>query len=173
MGSIVLIAGSEGRRHDTGPRIIREVNNSVGSKSLLLVDDSPEDVQLVLHALRKVVPRGDIAVCNSGESALSFLDAEETNAPGHIHSLPRLVLMDLNLPRISGLDVLRNIRSKAETRLLPVAILSASVEQRDIRAAMGAGANTYVRKSLDYAKLQESMLLLARYWLELNIQPYP
>jgi two-component system response regulator len=144
----------------------------VGSKSLLLVDDSPEDVQLILHALRTVVPREDVTICNSGEGALGFLDTRDTNAVHDTRDLPHLVLLDLNLPRVTGLDVLRDIRAKAETRLLPVAILSASAEQRDIRAAMQAGANTYIRKSLDYAKLQESMLLLARYWLELNIQPY-
>lgn len=167
-----LGAGSEGCAIDSNPEIIREVNNSVGSKSLLLVDDSPEDVQLVLHALRTVVPREDVTICNSGEDALGFLGIREAPVQSNTHVLPRLVMLDLNLPRVSGLDVLREIRAQAETRLLPVAILSASVEQRDIHAAMQAGANTYIRKSLDYAKLQESMLLLARYWLELNIQPY-
>lgn len=144
----------------------------MGSQSLLLVDDSPEDVQLVLHALRTVVPRDDVTICNSGEEALGYLDIRDAHAVRDTRALPRLVLLDLNLPRVTGLDVLREIRAKAETRMLPVAILSASVEQRDIRAAMQAGANTYVRKSLDYAKLHESMLLLARYWLELNIHPY-
>jgi two-component system response regulator len=172
MGSIPLGAGSEGCANDNNPKIIREVNNSVGSKSLLLVDDSPEDVQLVLHALRTVVPREDVTICNSGEDALGHLGIRDMHALRGTRVLPRLVVLDLNLPRVTGLDVLRDIRAKAETRLLPVAILSASVEQRDIRAAMQAGANTYVRKSLDYAKLQESMLLLAHYWLELNIQPY-
>ena len=136
----MLNPGSAGSWKNDSPRIIREINKLVSSKALLLVHDSPEDVQLILHALRSVVSR--------------------------------VVLLDLNLPRVSGLDVLRELRANAETRLLPVAILSASVEQRDIRAAMQAGANTYIRKSLDYAKLQESMLLLARYWLDLNIQPY-
>lgn len=172
MGSIPLGAGSEGRCNDGNPKIIKEENNSVGSKSLLLVDDSPEDVQLILHALRTVVPREDVTVFNSGEDALGYLDIRDSHALHEARVLPRLVMLDLNLPRVTGLDVLRDIRAKAETRLLPVAILSASVEQRDIRAAMQAGANTYIRKSLDYAKLQESMLLLARYWLGLNIQPY-
>ncbi len=85
--------------------------------------------------------------------------------------MPRLVLLDLNLPRISGLEVLRQIRATEATRLLPVIVLSASVEQRDVRAAVQRGANSYMRKSLDFVKLSESMALLARYWLELNIPP--
>jgi two-component system, response regulator len=143
----------------------------MSAKTLLLVDDSPEDVQLTLHALRVVVPREHVTVCNSGEDALDYIHARGAHANRDIHLQPRLVLLDLNLPRITGLDVLRAIRAKPETRLLPVVILSASMEQRDIRAAMMAGANSYVRKSLDYAKLNEAMLLLARYWLELNIEP--
>lgn len=143
----------------------------MSSHPLLLIDDSPEDVQLILHALRTVLPRDHVTICNSGEEALDYLYTRKAHAGRDTRILPRLVLLDLNLPRVTGLDVLREIRAKAETRLLPVAILSASVEQRDIRAAMQTGANTYVRKSLDYAKLHESMMLLARYWLELNIEP--
>lgn len=143
----------------------------MSAKTLLLVDDSPEDVQLTLHALRVVVPREHVTVCDSGEAALDYIHARNDYANRDVHVQPRLVLLDLNLPRITGLDVLRAIRAKPETRLLPVVILSASMEQRDIRAAMMAGANSYVRKSLDYAKLNEAMLLLARYWLELNIEP--
>lgn len=164
--------GSAGIWKNDSPRIIREINKLVSSKALLLVNDSPEDVQLILHALRSVVSREQVNICNSGEDALGYLGIRGSDAVRDTRILPRVVLLDLNLPRVSGLDVLREMRANAETRLLPVAILSASVEQRDIRAAMQAGANTYIRKSLDYAKLQESMLLLARYWLDLNIQPY-
>lgn len=140
-------------------------------KPLLLVDDSPEDVQLVLHALRGVLPTDQVAVCHSGEDALDYLFARGAHAQQQNRSQPRLILLDLILPRMSGLKVLQQIRANTATRLLPVVIVSASVEQRDIRAAMAAGASSYIRKSLDYAKLNESMVLLARYWLELNIEP--
>lgn len=138
---------------------------------LLLVEDSPEDVELILHSLRAVMPREQVAVANSGEEALDYLFARNSHAGRNPNEQPCAILLDLNLPRVSGLEVLRQIRAHAATRLLPVVILSASVEQRDIRAAIRQGANSYVRKSLDYARLTESMALLARYWTELNIEP--
>lgn len=140
-------------------------------KSLLLIDDSPEDVQLILHALRGVLLPDQVAVSNSGEDALDYLFARGRHGQRDPRSTPRLILLDLILPRMSGLSVLRQIRENSATRLLPVAIISASIEQKDIRAAMQAGASTYIRKSLDYAKLNESVVLLARYWLDLNIAP--
>ena len=143
----------------------------MNSKPLLVIEDSPEDVQLILHALRAVLPRENVAVCNSGEDALDYLYARDPQENRSIRLQPRLVLLDLNLPRMSGLDMLRRIRATPETRLLPVVILSVSAEQQDIRSAMQAGANSYIRKSMDFAKLNESMVLLARYWLELNIEP--
>jgi len=143
----------------------------MSSKPLLLVDDSPEDVQLILHALKAVLPQEHVAVSHSGEDALDYLFARQRHAGRDSHVQPRLTLLDLNLPRVSGLDVLGEIRANPTTRLLPVVIVSASVEQKDIRAAMQHGANSYVRKSLDYSKLNDSMTLLARYWLELNVEP--
>lgn len=142
-------------------------------KPLLLVDDSPEDVQLILHALRGVLSPEHVAVSHSGEDALDYLFGRGIHVARDPRSQPRLILLDLILPRMSGLKVLQHIRADDATRLLPVVIVSASVEQKDIRAAMQAGASSYIRKSLDYAKLNESMMLLARYWLELNIPPPP
>ncbi len=139
--------------------------------SLLLVEDSPEDVELILHSLRTVIAREHIAVSNSGEDALDFLFARKAHAGRNPNEQPRVILLDLNLPRVSGLEVLRQIRAAPLTRLLPVVVLSASVEQRDIHSAIRMGTNSYVRKSLDYARLNESMTLLARYWMELNIEP--
>lgn len=139
--------------------------------SLLLVDDSPEDVELIVHSLRTVIPREHIAVSDSGEDALDFLFARNAHAGRNPNEQPRVILLDLNLPRISGLEVLRQIRGSALTRLLPVVVLSASVEQRDILSAIRMGTNSYVRKSLDYARLNESMTLMARYWMDLNIEP--
>lgn len=139
--------------------------------ALLLVDDSPEDVQLILRALHRVVPPDDVAVCSDGQEALDYLFAEGAHAGRNASEQPSVVVLDLNLPRVSGLEVLRRLRAAQPTRLMPVVILSASVEQKDVRAAAQLGANSYVRKSLDYARLSETMTLLARYWLELNIAP--
>jgi two-component system response regulator len=141
------------------------------SHAVLLVDDSPEDVQLILHALQKAVPRDQVAVSNSGEDALDFLFARNAHAAREGAEQPRIILLDLNLPRMPGLEVLRQLRANDATRMLPVVVISASVEQRDIRNAMNTGANSYVRKSLDFARLSDAITLMAHYWLELNISP--
>lgn len=138
---------------------------------LLLVDDSPEDVQLILRALHRVVPDDEVAVCADGQEALDYLLAEGNHAGRNINEQPKVILLDLNLPKVGGLEVLHRLRAAQATRLLPVVILSASVEQRDVRAAAQLGANSYVRKSLDYAKLSDTVTLLARYWTGLNIPP--
>lgn len=143
----------------------------MASPALLLVEDSPEDVELILHSLRNTLSRDNIAVAYSGEEALDYLFGRGAHAGRNLSEQPRAVILDLNLPRISGLEVLRQIRGHPATRLLPVVVVSASVEPKDIRAATKVGANSYVRKSLDYARLNESMMLLARYWLDLNIEP--
>lgn len=140
-------------------------------KALLLIDDSPEDVQLILHALRGVLPAEHIAVSPSAEDALDYLAARGAHARHAAAGLPRLILLDLNLPRIPGVEVLRQIRTNRATRLVPVVVLSASANRQDVAAAMLAGANSYVRKPLDYAGLHDALRLLARYWLELNIEP--
>ncbi len=147
----------------------------MASPILLLVEDSVEDVQLIVSALEKVIPAELIAVCDSGEKAVDYLLGGEERPPlpeGTLPlALPLLILLDLNLPRMGGLEVLQRIRSDPATSLLPVVVLSASVEQRDIQAAMLAGANSYMRKSLDHGRLAEHVRLAARYWLELNIGP--
>lgn len=150
------------------------VNNQqveMNGAALLLVEDSPEDAKLIASALSRVVAADQVVHCPTGEDALDYLFARGRHAARVKEAMPRLVLLDLNLPRISGLEVLRQIRAAEATRLLPVIVLSASVEQRDVRAAVQRGANSYMRKSLDFVKLSESMALLARYWLELNIPP--
>lgn len=139
--------------------------------TLLLVEDSLEDAALITAALRRALPANPIEVCDSGEAALDFLHARGEYAHRPPHELPALILLDLNLPRMSGFDVLRELRKSPHTRLLPVIVLSASVEQVDIRRACELGANSYVRKSLDYVRLSENLDLLARYWLGLNIAP--
>ena len=147
----------------------------MASLILLLVEDSVEDVRLIVSALGKVIPADQIMVCETGEKAVDYLLGGDERPPLAAgvppQGLPRLVMLDLNLPRMGGFEVLRRIRAHAATRLLPVVVLSASVEQRDIRAANRAGANSYMRKSLDHGKLADDVQSLARYWLELNIGP--
>ncbi len=139
--------------------------------TLLLVEDSPEDAALISAALRRSLSANPIEVCDSGEAALDFLHARGEYSHRPAHELPALILLDLNLPRMSGFDVLRELRKSPRTRLLPVIVLSASVERVDVTLACELGANSYVRKSLDYVRLAENLDLLARYWLGLNIAP--
>lgn len=141
----------------------------MSSHALLLAEDSPEDTRLILNALRPVVQEDLIARCSDGVDALDYLLAR--NAHRANHDLPGVVLIDLNLPKVSGLEVLRELRAHPRTRLLPVVILSASSEPRDVRAAALLGANSYVRKPLDYGRLRETVEMLGRYWLDLNIPP--
>lgn len=138
---------------------------------LLLAEDSPEDSQLILAALQPVVPAEQVMLCGDGVEALDYLFARNAWASRDAAELPRIVLLDLNLPKLSGLEVLRELRENPRTRLLPVVMVSASADQRDVRAASLLGANSYVRKPLDYTRLRDTIALLGGYWLDLNIPP--
>nr|WP_232417923.1 response regulator [Methyloversatilis thermotolerans] len=137
----------------------------------MLIEDVPEDVKLIMSALNKIVPPEQIQVAASGEEGLDYLFGRGAFAGRDTRYQPALVMLDLSLPRIDGLEVLRQIRAEAQTRVLPVVIVSASSQQKDIRTAAQLGANSFVRKSLDFVSLSETLTLLARYWLELNIPP--
>lgn len=143
----------------------------MSAHALLLAEDSPEDRELILAALQRVVPAESVALCSDGLEALDYLFARNAYGFRNPDEQPRLALIDLNLPKLNGLEVLRELRENPRTRLLPVVILSASAEQRDVRAAALLGANSYVRKPLDYGRLRDTVSLLGRYWLDLNIPP--
>lgn len=143
----------------------------MSAHALLLAEDSAEDVQLILAALQPVVSAEQVAVCADGVETLDYLFARNAHAGRDPTVLPKVVLLDLNLPKINGLEVLRQLRANARTRLLSVVMLSASAEQHDVRVASQLGANSYVRKPLDYTRLREAIALLSGYWLNLNIPP--
>lgn len=145
----------------------------LSTHTLLLAEDSPEDTRLILNALHPVIQEDMVALCGDGVEALDYLLARNAYAHRSGDDLPGVALLDLNLPKINGLEVLRELRENPRTRLLPVVILSASSEQRDVRAASLLGANSYVRKPLDYGRLRETVELLGHYWLDLNISPPP
>lgn len=145
----------------------------MSTHALLLAEDSPEDTRLILSALRPVIQEDMVALCGDGVEALDYLLARNAYAHRSGDDLPGVALIDLNLPKINGLEVLRELRENPRTRMLPVVILSASSEQRDVRAASLLGANSYVRKPLDYGRLRETVELLGHYWLDLNIPPPP
>jgi len=143
----------------------------LSTHTILLAEDSAEDVRLILAALQPIIPADQVALCADGVDALDYLFARNSHAARDNLALPKIVLLDLNLPKINGLEVLRQLRETPRTRLLPVLMLSASAEQSDVRTAAQFGANSYVRKPLDYARLRETIELISDYWLNLNIPP--
>ena len=140
-------------------------------KAILLVEDNPDDELLALRALRKNGIAGDVVVVRDGVEALDYLFATGNYAGRDASDAPRLILLDLNLPRVSGLEVLRHLRSDERTRLLPVVILSSSCEQRDMRDGYGLGANSYVRKPVNFDQFVRAVEQLKSYWLGLNEAP--
>lgn len=133
---------------------------------ILLVEDSQDDIELTLRALNRNVELA-VTVVRDGAEALSYLLGKAER------SLPDLVLLDINLPKLSGLDVLKALRGHAETALLPVVMLTTSREERDVVASYRGGANSYVRKPVNYAEFVETVNQLGLYWLHLNEAPWP
>ena len=138
-------------------------------KSILLVEDNPDDEALTLRALRKHDLADEVVVVRDGAEALAFF-YEATRAGDE--PLPELVLLDLKLPKVDGLQVLRILRDDAHTRRLPIVVLSSSSEERDIVQSYDLGANSYVRKPVDFAEFSEAVRQLGIYWLGLN-EPSP
>jgi len=142
----------------------------MGSETILLVEDNPDDEVLTLRALRRNNILNEVVVARDGEQALKTLFGERPGGDG-AGALPELVLMDLKLPKIDGLEVLRRIRADERTRRLPVVILTSSREDADIVAGYDLGANSYIRKPVDYSQFVEAVRQLGLYWLVLNVSP--
>jgi two-component system, response regulator len=142
-----------------------------GEHTLLLVEDNPDDVELTRRAFARSNIVNQLVVVSDGEEALHYLFATGPHGGRDRQALPHAVLLDLNLPKISGLEVLRRIRANEATRRLPVIILTTSREERDIVGSYDLGANSYVRKPVDFAQFVEAARQLGLYWLVLNEQP--
>jgi two-component system response regulator len=139
---------------------------------ILLVEDNPDDEALTLRALRKANVRNEVVVARDGVEALEFLFGTGPHAGRDTEKLPQVVLLDLKLPRLDGLEVLRRLRADARTKILPVVILTSSNEDEDRLAGYQLGANSYVRKPVDFSQFVEAVRQLGLYWLLLN-QPPP
>jgi CheY-like chemotaxis protein len=139
---------------------------------ILLIEDNADDEVLTLRALKKNNIKNEIVVARDGVEALDYLFATGAFADRDVHVMPQVVLLDLKLPRIDGLEVLRRLRADERTHLLPVVILTSSNEESDRIAGYGLGANSYVRKPVDFGQFAESVRQLGLYWLILN-QPAP
>ena len=141
------------------------------SSLILLVEDNPDDVELTMRALKKSRLGSEVVVARHGAEALDFLFARGAYLGRNPEVQPDLVLLDLKLPKVDGLEVLRSMRADPRTRLLPVVILTLSNEELDVVEAYHHGVNSYVRKPVDFDRFTELLQLLARYWLELNEPP--
>jgi len=131
---------------------------------ILLVEDSPDDQELTLRALGRQNLANSVVVVDDGVEALDYLFRSE-------NSLPELILLDLNLPRISGVEVLARVRADPRTRLCPVVVLTSSTEERDLVESYRLGANSYVQKPVDFIEFAEAVRQLKMYWLLLNRPP--
>jgi two-component system response regulator len=140
-------------------------------KLILLVEDNPDDEALTLRALRKNNIGNEVVVAHDGAEALDFLFATGPHTGRDPRDLPQVVLLDLKLPKIEGLEVLRRIRADETARLLPVVILTSSNEEQDLLSGYSLGANSYIRKPVDFNQFVEAVRQLGLYWLVLNEAP--
>jgi two-component system response regulator len=135
---------------------------------ILLVEDNPDDEALTLRALKKNMISNQIVVAHDGVEALDFLFGTGAHAGRDAGVVPELILLDLKLPKLDGFEVLKRLRADRRTRLLPVVILTSSKEQQDIVNGYGFGANSYVRKPVDFEQFVDSVRQLGLYWLVIN-----
>jgi two-component system response regulator len=140
-------------------------------KMILLVEDNPDDEELTLRALQKNKIGNKVVVARDGAEALDFLFGAGAHSDRDLNEKPQVILLDLKLPKVDGLEVLRQIRAAETTRLLPVVILTSSKEEQDMIEGYKIGANSYVRKPVDFIQFVEAVRQLGLYWLVLNEAP--
>jgi two-component system response regulator len=143
----------------------------MNNRTILLVEDNPKDEMLTMRALKKCHVANEIVVVRDGAEVLDYLFVTGEYAGREPEDLPMVILLDLKLPKIDGLEVLRRIRGDERTRLLPVVILTSSDEEKDIVAGYRLGANSYVRKPVSFADFSKAVADLGRYWLITNEPP--
>lgn len=143
----------------------------MSQKVILLVEDNADDEELALLAFKKSNVANEVVVTRDGEEALNYLFGTGTYAGRDVSVLPAVTLLDLKLPKIDGLEVLQRVRADPRTRRLPVVVLTSSKEEQDLIESYDLGANSYVRKPVDFAQFVESVRQLQLYWLVLNEAP--
>jgi CheY-like chemotaxis protein len=144
------------------------MNNKV---EILLVEDNPDDVELTVHALRREKLANEITVVRDGEEALDFIFCRGPYANRSFQNPPRLILLDLKLPKIEGLDVLRAIKGDSRTHAIPVVIMTSSREERDLVESYKLGVNAYVQKPVDFEQFRGMVKELGLFWLVINQHP--
>jgi len=145
--------------------------NNKNNRIILLVEDNPDDEALTLRALQKNNILNEVVVARDGVEALDYLFGEGSYAGRDTSVIPELILLDLKLPKVDGLEVLRRVRADKRTKLLPVVILTSSKEERDLIEGYSLGANSYIRKPVDFAQFGKAVNELKLYWLVLNVAP--
>ncbi len=143
----------------------------MAQKIILLVEDNPDDEALTLRALKKNNILNEVIVARDGAEALDYLFGTGKYAGRDLSNMPQVILLDLKLPKIDGMEVLRRIRADKRTKLLPVVILTSSKEERDLINGYKLGANSYIRKPVDFDQFREAVRQLKLYWLVLNEPP--
>jgi CheY-like chemotaxis protein len=139
---------------------------AIDPQKLLLIDDDPNDIELIQLAIRDLSFIRTLDILSDGEQAVNYLFGTTTQPP--VRELPRLVLMDLKLPKLTGVEVLREIRQNPMTRYLPVVIMTSSSEESDLRACYNLGVNSYVVKPLDFQRFQDLAKEVGSYWMTIN-----
>ena len=145
--------------------------NSRYVADILLVEDNPQDAELTIRSLRKRNLANHLVVVEDGEEALEYLFCRGRFAERDVNHLPKVVLLDLKLPKVSGLEVLRELKANEHTRLIPVVVLTSSRQDPDIEAAYALGANSYVVKPVDFDAFADAVSSLGLYWLLINQPP--
>lgn len=139
--------------------------------AILLVEDNASDIGLTKRAFAKKNIANPLAIVQDGQEAMDYLFCEGPYADRSIRDKPSVILLDINLPKLNGLSVLRRIREDARTKLIPVIMLTTSMEEQDLVASYSNGANSYIRKPVDFAQFLEAIGQLGMYWLILNETP--
>jgi two-component system response regulator len=141
-------------------------------KTILLVEDNPDDVELTTRAFRKNNIANDVVIARDGAEALDYLFGQGAYAARDSSDTPRIILLDLKLPKLNGLQVLERLRADERTKLTPVVILTSSKEEHDLISGYKSGANSYVRKPVDFNKFVEAVRHIGLYWLLINESPH-
>ena len=140
-------------------------------KSILLIEDNTDDIDLTLRAFKKNNLRNEIIVIKDGEQALDYINCSGKFSGRNTDKQPAIILLDLKLPKVDGIEVLKTIKANPRMKIIPVIILTSSLEEKDIMNGYSFGANSYIRKPVDFNKFQETVQHLGLYWLLLNELP--
>ena len=149
------------------------MNEELVLVEVLFVDDNPNDQELMMRAFQKMRFKNQVVMASDGQEALDFLFCEGAYATRNGHDTPKVVFLDIKLPKVNGIDVLRRIRADARTRTLPVVMVTSSGEQRDIMESYNLGVNSYVQKPVDFDAFVKVMAEMGFYWVVVNKTPAP